>query len=264
MVLENKNAVIYGAGGAIGKAVAKAFAKEGARVFLTGRNLSKLEILAKEILTSGGKAEVAVVDALDENAVNKHLDTVIEKFGSLDISFNAIGIPQEGVQGIPLMQLSPDSLVLPVTTYSKSYFITGKAAANHMVAKKSGVIMTVTATPARIASPLVGGMAPAWATLEALTRTMATEFGPLGIRVVCLRTDGMPDSDVFKTVLGIHAKGEGMPSAKEFQTMLEGFTLLKRLTTLPEMANVAAFVASDQASAMTGTVVNLSCGSIVD
>ncbi len=153
MILKNKNAVIYGAGGAIGSAVAIAFAKEGARVFLTGRDTSKLEAVANEIAAAGGSAEIAEVDALDKTAVMNHLTSVIERFGTVDISFNAIGIPQTGVQGIPLVQLPVESFVLPITTYSKSHFITAQAAAKHMAARKAGVIITLTAAPSRLAAP---------------------------------------------------------------------------------------------------------------
>src|SRR4051812_4953136 len=118
MSLENKNAVIYGAGGAVGGAVARAFARDGARVFLTGRNLAALDGLAKQITADGGSAETAEVDALDEGAVNRHLDAVVASAGSVDVSFNAIGIPQEGVQGIPLAELSVDSFRLPIVTYT--------------------------------------------------------------------------------------------------------------------------------------------------
>jgi len=264
MILKNKNAVIYGAGGAIGSAVARAFAREGARVFLTGRNILLIEAVAKEILAAGGIAETALVDALDENSINKHLDTVIEKAGGIDISFNATGIPQTGIQGIPLVQLSSESFILPVMTYSKSHFQTAKAAAQRMMDNKAGVIITLTATPSRVAVPLVGGMALAWASIEAFTRILAGEMGSYGIRVVCLRPDGIPETDTITNVFGLHARGAGMKSHKEFQSLMENMTLLKRLPTLAEVANTAVFIASDHASAITGTVINLSCGSIVD
>ena len=128
MLLENKNAVIYGAAGAVGGTVARAFAREGARVFLTGRNLGAINLLAKEISVAGGSAETAEVDALDEDAVESHLDAVVEKAGTVDISFNAIGIPQQGMQGIPFTELSVDSFSLPITTYARAHFVTGRAA----------------------------------------------------------------------------------------------------------------------------------------
>lgn len=264
MQLKDKNAVIYGAAGAIGNAVARAFAREGAKVFLTGRNVPKLEALAKTISGEGGKAEVAIVDTLNETKVNEHLKNLVEKDGKIDISFNAIGIPQTGVQGIPLIELSPEGFTNPILNYSKSHFITATAAARHMVANKSGVILTITAIPSKLAAPLVGGMAPAWAAIEALTRTLAGEMGSHGIRVVCLRADGMPETDTITEVYGLHAKGVGMPSHKEFQVLMESFTLLKRLPKLSEVANTAVFIASDNASAITGTSINISCGSVVD
>jgi NADP-dependent 3-hydroxy acid dehydrogenase YdfG len=93
MLLQDKVAVIYGAGGAVGGAVARAFAAEGARLFLTGRKLAPVEAVAKDVVSAGGSAEAAQVDALDEQAVDKHLQSVIDKAGHLDISFDAIGIP---------------------------------------------------------------------------------------------------------------------------------------------------------------------------
>ena len=263
MLLENKNAVIYGAGGAIGGAVARAFAREGARVFLAGRTLAKLDKVGREISAAGGVAETAHVDVLDEQAVEQHTSAVVEKTGGIDVSFNAIGIPQQGVQGIPLVELSHESFSLPIMTYTRAQFLTARAAARRMVEQGSGVIVTLTSTPARMAVPLMGGMAPAWAAVEALTRSLAAELGPQGIRVVCLRPDAIPETATISEVFGLHARGEGT-TREQFQALMERQTLLRRLPTLAEVANVAAFLASDQASAMTGTVANLSGGSIVD
>lgn len=264
MQLKNKTVVIYGASGAIGSAVARAFAQEGASVFLTGKNQDTIEALAKDIVSKGGFAEAHQVDALDDQAVNSHLEMVIKKEGKLDISFNAMGIPQTGVQGIPLVQLTPEGFTHPIMTYTKSHFITATAAARNMVAKNAGVILTLTAVPSVLAAPLVGGMAPSWASIEALTRTLAAEMGSQGIRVVCLRADGMPETDTITEVFGLHAKGAGMPSHKEFQELMESFTILKRLPKLSEVANTAVFLASDNASAITGTTINITCGSVVD
>ena len=205
-----------------------------------------------------------LVDALDEKAIRHHLDDVSRNFGNIDISFNAIGLPQTDIQGIPLIDLPTDNFVLPVSTYVKSHFLTARNAARYMTNQKSGVIITLTATPSRIAAPLVGGMAPAWAAIESLTRSLAAELGSAGVRVVCLRADGMPETNTITEVFGLHAKGAGMPSNKEFQNLMESMTLLKRLPKLSEVANVAVFVASDLANAMTGAVMNVSCGSIVD
>lgn len=264
MLLKNKTAVIYGATGAIGSTVAKAFAQQEAKVFLTGRKKDALEKLAREITNSGGVAEVSEVDALDAESVNSHLETIIEKEGHLDISFNAISLKQTGVQGIPLVMQTVEGYMYPIRYYMQSHFITATAAARNMMRNKSGVIITLTAVPSVLAAPLVGGMAPSWAGIESLTRTLAAETGSHGVRVICLRADGLPETDTITEVFGLHAKGAGMPSNKEFQTLMESFTLLKRLPKLSEVANTAVFLASEAASGITGTTINVTCGSVVD
>lgn len=264
MILKNKNAIIYGAGGAIGGAVAQAFAREGANVFLTGRSETSLKKVAANIEADGGKAETAVVDASNENAINKHFNEVFEKAGTIDISFNATGIKQKGIQGIPIVDLPADGFLKPILFYANSQFLTAKTAARHMVGNNKGVIITLTAVPSKIAAPLTGGMAPAWAIIESFTRTLAREVGTHGVRVVCLRSDGIPETDTITEVFGLHAKAMGLPSHREFQAFMESLTLLKRLPTLKEVADTTAFIASDKASGLTGTVVNLSCGSVAD
>lgn len=264
MQLNNKTAVIYGAGGAIGSAVAKTFAGEGARVFITGKNKKAIQALAADIEAAGGFAQAAVVDVLDAQAVGTHLQQVIDREGKIDISFNAAGIGQQGVQGIPLTKLSPEAFMNPVTHYATSHFITATAAARQMTVQNGGVILTLTATPSKRPAPLVGGMASAWACVEALTRILAAEMGAYGVRVACLRADGIPETDTITEVFGLHAKGHGLPSHREFQGLMESFTLLGRLPVLQEVADTAVFLASDKAAAITGTVLNISCGAVID
>jgi NAD(P)-dependent dehydrogenase (short-subunit alcohol dehydrogenase family) len=173
MQLRNKVAVIYGAGGAVGAAVARAFAREGARLFLSDRSVEPLAIVAKDIVAAGGVAETSIVDTLDEGAVDRHLGRVVEKAGGLDISFNAIGIPNTDLQGTPLVELSLASYIHPIETYAKAHFVTARLGARRMLAKKSGTILTITAQPARRGTPLVGGMAAAWGAIEAYSVTQA-------------------------------------------------------------------------------------------
>ena len=132
-----------------------------------------------------------------------------------------------------------------------------------MVAKRSGVILTVTAVPSRTGIPLLGGFGPAHAAVEALTRGLSAEFAPHGIRVVGLRPDGMPETATIKEVFGIHANASGL-SWEQFHEIIASKNHRRRLPTLAELANVAVFMASDKASAMTGTIVNLSMGMLDD
>jgi 3-oxoacyl-[acyl-carrier protein] reductase len=259
MLLANKKAVIYGGSGAIGGAVARAFAREGAKVFLASRSLSKLEAVAEDIRVAGGVAETAQVDALDEQAVEKHAGEVAKKAGSIDVSFNAIGI--EDIQGTPLIEMSLSDFSRPIIIATRTQFLTAKAVAPHMIKQGSGVIMMITATPSRIGWPLVGGFGTACAALESLSRQLAAELGTHGVRVICLRSAGSPES--IPDTLDAFAAGKGV-TRDEFIASLKEMTLLKRLPSLADVGNVAAFMASDYAGSMTGTVVNMSCGQIVD
>ena len=132
MMLKDKVAVIYGAGGAIGGAVARAFASEGAELFLTGRSLAPVESVARDVVSAGGSAEAAEVDALEEQAVDEHLRSVIDKAGRVDISFNAIGLSNPKIRA-PLVELDVERFSLPITTYTRSYFLTARLAARRML-----------------------------------------------------------------------------------------------------------------------------------
>jgi 3-oxoacyl-[acyl-carrier protein] reductase len=263
-MLEGKNAVVYGAGGAIGGAIARTFAARGARVYLAGRSAAPLEAVAEKIAEAGGAVETAQVDALDETAVGAHVDAVVAVAGSIDITVNAVGVNH--VQGVPLAELSTKDYSAPITAYTRTHFLTATAAARHMVRQRSGVILTLSTPGALMAGAVAGGFGVACAAIEGLTRQLAGELGPYGIRVVCLRPDGIPEAiqagshsgQVFArraAILGI--------SLDEFVERFRDGTLLERSATLDDVANVAAFMASDQARAMTATTANISAGSIV-
>jgi NAD(P)-dependent dehydrogenase (short-subunit alcohol dehydrogenase family) len=263
MMLKDKVAVIYGAGGAIGSAVARAFASEGASLFLTGRHLAPVEVIANDVVSANGSAEAAEVDALDEQAVDNHLQSVIDKAGRVDISFNAVGIPDTKILGVPLIKLDVEQFSLPITSYTMSYFVTARLAARWMIPNKSGVIMRVTALHSRTGIPLVGGYGPAMAAMEALTRDLSAELAPQGIRVVGLRPQAMPETGTIQKAFEPRAKASGM-TWEQWQEFLAAKTHPRRLMMLEELANVAVFMASDKASGMTGTTVNLTMGSLDD
>jgi 3-oxoacyl-[acyl-carrier protein] reductase len=258
MLLENKNAVIYGAGGSVGGAVARAFAREGAHVFLAGRTLAPLEEVAEDIRSAGGVVETAQVDALDERAIEEHADEVVKKAGGINVSFNAISI--RDVQLIPLVEISREDFMSPIVTGTSTHFLTARAAARHMVRQGSGVILTLSSSAVRAFVPgvHVGGFGIAGAAIEALTKLLAAELGPRGIRAVCLRLEGIPESWE-----GISTEDWSAPPA-EIETQMKARSLLGRVTTLADVGNAAAFLASDRAGATTGTVLNLTSGTVVD
>jgi NAD(P)-dependent dehydrogenase (short-subunit alcohol dehydrogenase family) len=260
--LENKVAVIYG-NGAVGTTVAKAFAKEGAQVYLAGRTVTKLEKVAQEVLSESGAIEIAQVDAMDEEAVEKHMNEIIQKSSKVDISFNAIGLPQTGHQGTALIELTLENFLRPITVYSQSHFITAKAAAKRMIHQKQGVILMNTPSPSRVSVPFMGGMPSTWSSIEALSRTISAECGPYGVRSVCILTSAMPDTPLIDEVYTLHAKAHGT-DYKQFHAGMEGKTHTKRLTSIHDLAKAAVFAASDEGKAMTGTILNLTAGLVVD
>ena len=261
MLLEHKNAVIYGGGGAIGGAVARAFAREGAHLFLAGRTLAKVEAVAEEITAAGGMAETAQVDVLDEGAVDKHIGKVAERARRIDILFNAIGM--QDVQGKSLHEMSLEDFARPITIATTTQFLTARAVARRMIRQGSGVIMSITAGPARRALPNVGGFDTACAAIEGLWRTFAAELGSYGIRLVVIGSAGSPDTPDVQETLELHARATGK-SLEEVLADSGSGTLLGRLPRVAEVADVATLMASDRAGAMTGVIANVTCGYIVD
>jgi NAD(P)-dependent dehydrogenase (short-subunit alcohol dehydrogenase family) len=261
MLLKNKTVVIYGGGGAIGGAVALAFAKEGAKIFLAGRTLAKLEAVAKKITANGAEANVAQVDALNKQEVETHLNKIVNYAGNIDISFNAIGI--NDMQGTPLTEMGYDHFILPVITAMTTHYITSTAAVRHMIKKGSGVILAITANAARNPYPGIGGFGVACAAIESYCRQLAFEAGKNGIRVVCIRSAGSPDAPGVDEVFSLHAKNAGI-TREAFEANFAERTMLKRLPALHEVANAAVLMVSDKASAITAAVTNVTCGELAD
>ncbi|WP_290060431.1 SDR family NAD(P)-dependent oxidoreductase [Amycolatopsis solani] len=249
-LLAGKNAVVYGAAGRIGSAVAAAFAGEGATVFLAGRTLSRLEEVAGRIRAKGGAAETAEVDALDERAVDEHADAVAAR-GGLHVSFNLIA--HGDVQGTPLVDMALADYERPVLTAVRTQFLTARAAARHMTEQRSGVILLFGGAGDPVREFPVGGLQVAFHALEAMRRQLAAELGPRGIRTVTLRTGGIPE------VLPAE-----FPGRDKIEASIVGQTMLGRAATLADIGAVAAFVASDRARTMTASTVNVSCGALVD
>jgi len=250
MLLENRNAVIYGGGGSIGGAVARAFAREGATVHLVGRTPTTLAKVADDIRAAGGAAETAEIDAFDEDAVTAHAATVAER-GSLDISFNVISHPDH--MGKSVVDMAYADFEEPVTRRLRTMWITTKAAAPHMIAQGSGVILTYGGYGDPQAN--LGGLQVGFGAVEALRRTLARELGPKGIRVITVQTGGIPES--LKEEIPAKAResiGKGIAEA----------TMLGRAATLADVGNAAAFAASDWARSLTATKINITAGSVVD
>lgn len=251
MLLNDKNAVIYGGGGAIGGAVARAFAREGARVFLAGRSPEKLEAVARQIRTTGGLAETALLDATNGRAVEEHADDVVAAGGSLDISMNVI---QHGdVQGSPMVDMHVEDYLRPVSTAVQTVFLTAQAAARHMMQQRSGVLLAFGGSGDPSPGNYFGGLITAFEAVEAMRRQLAVELGPYGIRVLTLRSGGVPET-----------LPEDLEGREDIAGSIVEATLLRRAATLEEVGNAAAFAASDKAASMTAATLNISAGALMD
>jgi NAD(P)-dependent dehydrogenase (short-subunit alcohol dehydrogenase family) len=260
-LLAGKNAVVYGAAGAMGAAISRAFALEGASVFLAGRNLDGVDAVGKEISAAGGRAFAARVDALDRASVEKHLGEVVRQHGGVDISFNLIGLG--GRQGESLTAMNVDSFSEAVVTAMRTHYLTATAAARYMTLRRSGVILALTAQVARKPYLASGGFGVACAAIEGLWRQLAVELGPAGIRLVTLRSSGSPDAPGVRDAVAEHARAAGV-SRETFEARIAEKTMLKRMPLMAEIANAAVLAASDRASALTAAVLNLTCGEIAD
>jgi NAD(P)-dependent dehydrogenase (short-subunit alcohol dehydrogenase family) len=263
-ILQGKHAVVFGAGGSIGSAVAKEFAAEGAEVFLAGRTKSKVEEVTEHITKAGGHAHTAVIDALDDDAVKEYIDSIVKQSGSIDIVLNATG-PQAREYGNtkPAVELSVEEFMLAATTVLKSNFITARAAARQMVNQHSGVILFVTGSPARGHVPGATAIGAAFGAVECLTENLAIEVGPFGVRVVCLRTLANTDSRTIQQTMELLT---GTMNITKDQAIAEiaNSNFLKRTASVSDTARAAVFLASDNARMMTGTVLNATAGAALD
>jgi NAD(P)-dependent dehydrogenase (short-subunit alcohol dehydrogenase family) len=209
-------------------------------VHLTGRTRDPLEEVGRRITEAGGNAHVAVVDAVDKGAVERHAAEVADRSAGIDVCFNATF--NDDVQGTPLVDMPVGDLMQPVAKAVTSTFTVATAAARHMVGRGTGVILVMGG--GREAIPNLGGSHVAWAALAGLCRQLAAELGPQGVRVAWLLSPGSPEP------------GEPDTEADNL--------LMPRRPSYDDVANAAVFAASDWAATMTATEINLTGGAVVD
>jgi NAD(P)-dependent dehydrogenase (short-subunit alcohol dehydrogenase family) len=258
-LLEGKIAIIYGGGGGIGGGVARTFAQEGARVFIAGRTRETLDAVAEDITAAGGLVEAAVLDALDERAVDDHVAEVVGKAGRVDVSFNLI--TRGDVQGIPLVDMKTDDLLRAVVAGLQSNFLTARAAGRRMSEQGSGVILHLNSASGAGAQPGMGSTGPADAATESFMRYLAAELGPHGVRVCGIWTAGVDETLTREKLTAVG--GDSAPDIETVKTMIGGMAALRRIPRLADVADVAAFLASDRAAGMTGTITNVTCGLVL-
>ena len=263
-ILKGKHAVVFGAGGSIGAAVAKEFAGEGAEVFSAGRTKSSVEAVANQIAAKGGRAHAAAVDTLDDAAVNQYISGIVKEAGKLDIVLDAAGpLAKEYGNGKVAMQLPVEEFMVPLATMVRSRFITARAAAGHMIKQKSGVIIFVTGSPARPHVPGVTAIGAAFGAIENLTQNLAVEISPFGVRVVCIRTLANTDSRSIQDTMGFLV-GQLNITKEQAIAQIAQASFLKVPATVQDTANAAVLIASDRGRMLTGTVLNATAGAALD
>ena len=263
-ILLGKHAIIFGAGGSVGAAVAKEFAAEGARIFLAGRTKSSLEAVAERITATGREAHITVLDALDDTAVNSYVDSIVKQTGKIDIILDVTGpLAREYGNAKNAVELSIEEFMAPLTTVVKSHFITARAAARQMIKQRSGVIIFVTGSPARAHVPGASAIGAAFGAIENLTENLAFEVSPFGVRVVCLRTLANIDSRSIQDTMDIVARRLSITKDQAI-SQITASNFLKVPATVTDTANAAVLIASDRARMLTGTVVNATAGAALD
>ena len=263
-ILQGKYAVIFGAGGSIGKAVAREFAAEGAEVFISGRTKATVDAVARQIKTNSGKVHATVVDTLNDAAVTKYVDDVAKQTGKIDVILDAAGpLAKDYGNGKIAMDLPVEQFMVPLATMVRSRFITSRAAARHMIKQRSGVIIFVTGSPARPHVPGATAIGAAFGAIENLAANLAFEVSPFGVRVVCLRTLANTDSRSIQDTMDFLA-GQLNITKDQAIAQIAQSNFLKVPATVQDTANAAVLIASDRARMMTGTVVNATAGAALD
>ena len=261
MLLRDKTAIVYGASGAVGGAVARAYAREGAHVVLAARNRAGLDTVAEAIRAAGGSAEVTSVDARDPVSIEAHLAEVGGRLGPVKIMFN--GIPWDDVQGSHMSEMGFDAVMMPIIAGMTTWYYTGTIMARHMAQNGGGVMVGITANVGRVTMANVGGFGIACAAVENFLRQLGQEAGKDGVRVCWVRSPGSPDSPGVRDAWVQHAEAVG----KTFEELSEEWgsgVPLGRVTALAQVADAAVLLSSDLAAGMTATFANATGGALID
>jgi NAD(P)-dependent dehydrogenase (short-subunit alcohol dehydrogenase family) len=199
---------------------------------------------------------------MDDAAVDEYVNSIAKQAGSVDIIFNAVGPSvKEYRNGDHAVNLPLQAFMVPLTTIVRSQFITARAGARYMLKQRSGVIMT--GVPARAHAQGTSAFGAAFGAIEGLTRNLAMELGPFGVRVACLRSSAMPDTRTIQQTIELMVTRMGITKEQEL-AMLANLTMLKISPLTSDTGKAAVFLASDNARMMTGPVLNSSGGAVAD
>ena len=258
--LKDKVAIITGGGKGIGKAIAKGFVSEGATVVLAATTLSKLEEAVEEFEAMGGRAKAIQTDVSDEKQVIHMVSETIRTFGKIDILVNNSGIAGPTCYLVDL-KLEDWNQVLAIDL--TGYMLCAREALKHMIMRKSGNIINIAAEGGRTGDgrsgyPMRASYCCAKMGVIGLTETLAQEVGPHHIRVNAISAAGVRGERSDSVIMG-RAKALGVTFEEALKGSVAKYSLGRR-TEEYELANCAVFLASEEASAITGQTVVCHCG----
>ncbi len=256
MLLKDKVAIVTGAGRGIGRAIALRFAAEGARVMLAARTAPQLESVAAEITNAGGKAEILAVDLVGEDRCSRVVRAARDAFGGVDILVNNAGIygPVK-----PIEEITAEEWDAVVNINLRSAFFMTRFALPDLYARRGGAVVNISSVSAKAAFGWGAAYASAKAGMLALTRTTAAEGAYHGVRANAICPGPVPETELSQELGRGLAARAGRDADEMFKEMLNGI-LQRRPQTAAEIADAALFLASDQASAITGQVLNVDGG----
>lgn len=261
--LKDKVAVVFAASGEIAGAVARSFAQHGAKVYVTARNEAAVKSLAGQIIAAGGHAEPAKVDAQNEAEIESLVKKIVLDNGRLDIVFNGIGASYQEMGGRPpTTQATFEQFMAPMQKIVGSQFLTSRTAAKYMAATQSkGTILLLTAALSKSKFPNLAGITAASCAVEGLTRVMAAEFGPEGIKVTCICAGALMETKRISGWIDAAAKQYGIP-VDQMIAQYKAFDILKTSPTLKQLGETAAFLASEAGEVLNSHIVDVDCGKL--
>jgi NAD(P)-dependent dehydrogenase (short-subunit alcohol dehydrogenase family) len=258
MLLKEKVAVITGAGRGIGRAIALAYAQEGAQVVLAARSVEALQETQAEVARLGGTGIVIPTDISDPDAIEALVTQTLAHYSRIDILVNNSGI---GGPTVPLWEIAPADWEETFKVNVTGTFLCCRAFLPHMIQRRTGSIVIISSMTGK--RPLLNRTpyAASKMALVGLARTLAWETGPYNIRVNAI-SPGPVEGKRIEWVIRAQAEARGI-SVDEARQQFTGSSPLGQLVAASDVADAAVFLASDKAKAITGEDLNVSAGTVM-